>query len=216
VNEWKRFKANEIPGTMDLFPIFFDIFKPDWRILDLGCGPGRICERLINAGFHSIHGMDINADGLRLARTRSRAVLYAAGDASAAPYADASFDGVYMQAVLTTITDPDARRRTMEEIARILRRPGRLYMAVFGMTPEQPIYQARYQKGVEQGHPEGTFEVIDPESGQLLYLARHFTKPELVALLNEAGFGIMYYQAKEFTTRTGNRINGHVVVAGID
>ena len=216
MNEWKQFKVDDIPGTMELFPAFFDIFMPDWRILDLGCGTGRICERLLDAGFQNIHGMDINEDGLRLARTRCREAHYSVGDASVLPYADAGFDGVFMQAVLTTITNPDERARTMKEIARILRRPGRLYMAVFGMTPEQPAYQARYREGLKKGHPEGTFEVTDPKTGRLLYLARHFTKPELTALLSEAGFRIMHYQADVFTTRTGNRINGHVVVAGVD
>ena len=216
MNDWKKFKASDIPGTMDLFPVFFEIFRPDWRILDLGCGPGRLCERLIESGYGSIHGMDVNEDAVHLARSRNQAVPYAVGDASAPPYADSSFDGVFMQAVLTTITDLAARRRTMLEIARMLRRPGRLYMGVFGLTPEQPAYRARYREGLKKGHPEGTFEVKDPEPGRLLYLARHYTRDEIESLLEEAGFGIMHYQAEVFTTRTGNRINGHVVVAGID
>ena len=216
VNEWRRFKADNIPGTMDLFPVFFQVFKPDWRILDLGCGPGRLCKRLVKAGYRSIYGMDVNEDAVYLARSRSQAAPYAVGDASALPYADSSFDGVFMQAVLTTITDPSDRRQTLREIARILCRPGRLYMGVFGLTPEQPAYFARYQEGLKKGHPEGTFEVNDPETGRLLYLARHYTRDEIESLLEEAGFGMLHYQAEVFTTRTGNRINGHVVVASVD
>ncbi|WP_375397650.1 class I SAM-dependent methyltransferase [uncultured Sphingomonas sp.] len=55
------------------------------RILDIGCGTGRLTD------FAS-HGCDISAQSVRLASLRHPGKSFAVADATALPYPDASFD----------------------------------------------------------------------------------------------------------------------------
>jgi SAM-dependent methyltransferase len=95
----------------------------DGRCLDVGCGSGRYFEVLTTLGWH-VTGIDESADQLRIARPRadSHGVELVKGDATALPFADASFDAV---AAIMISTDVEPYERVVEEAARVLRRGGR-------------------------------------------------------------------------------------------
>jgi hypothetical protein len=59
---------------------------------------------------------------------------------------------------------------------------------------------------------EGSFLAYDEKTGEVAYVAHHFTEKELVLLLVENGFEIDFFKRDEFVTRTGNRVNGFVIV----
>ena len=215
---WRNYSYQRIPGTLELFPVFYDFFRPDFRILDLGCGSGRICLQLARQGYSQVMGLDVNHNGLTGARTAavsldpSHRPAFVVGEAQALPFKDGLFQGLFMQAVLTTITDLNKRRRTAAEAARVLRSNGLLYLAAFGQTWSSPLYRSRYEDGLAQGFESGTFSATNPQTGQLEYLARHFTREELGDLWHGAGFVTEYYKQEIFVTRTGNQINGHVLM----
>jgi ubiquinone/menaquinone biosynthesis C-methylase UbiE len=96
------------------------------RCLDLGCGTGLYAEVVQGAGRTAI-GVDISYDQLRLARTRE---AVAAGDASRLPFCDAAFDDV---ACIWVHSDLDDLPAVLAEVARVLRRGGRLLL--FGVHP---------------------------------------------------------------------------------
>ncbi|MFH1138821.1 MAG: class I SAM-dependent methyltransferase [Pseudomonadota bacterium] len=216
-NRWREYAAAEIPGSLDPFPVFFEYFKTDDLILDLGCGYGRICRDLSELGFRKLIGLDFNIQGLgrgRLEAPRANPPRYCAGNALSLPFRDAVFTGAIMQAFLTTLVDRADREKALDEIFRVLGPSGLMYAAVFGQTWENPIYRKRYEEGLAQGLEKGTFEAVDPRTGRFEYRARHFTREELETLFNRCGFYFLAHQTATFTTRTGNRINGHVIVAG--
>ena len=215
---WRNYSRQRIPGTLELFPVFYQFFQPDFRILDLGCGSGRICLNLADQGYSRVTGLDINQHGLAGARTEALglapnpAPFFVLGDAQAMPFPNSLFQGLIMQAVLTTIVDAEKRRLIAAEVARVLGSQGRLYLAAFGQTWTSPLYRARYEAGLAQGLPPGTFTAPNSQTGQPEYLARHFTKEELSDLWRGAGLVTEYYEQQVFVTRTGNQINGHVMV----
>ncbi|HEV8054219.1 MAG TPA: methyltransferase domain-containing protein, partial [Candidatus Limnocylindrales bacterium] len=64
------------------------------RCLDLACGTGVNLRRLTDADW-SVVGVDLSSDQLRRARERApEGVELIQGDATALPFADASFDAV--------------------------------------------------------------------------------------------------------------------------
>ncbi|MFC1731392.1 class I SAM-dependent methyltransferase [candidate division KSB1 bacterium] len=212
---WQKFEREKIPSSLNLFPIIFDYLKKNDQILDVGCGFGRICIDLYNKGYKEVYGIDINESGILYARKQiselSQDHLKVA-NATNIPFDDSQFDFVITHAFWTTVMSEE-REAVMKEISRVLKKDGFLYTAQFGQTWEDPLYKKRYEDGLAKGYKRGTFESLDKETGELRYLAYHYTKEEIEALTNVVNFKILYYSNEIFTTQSGNRINGHVLIA---
>jgi SAM-dependent methyltransferase len=91
------------------------------RILDFGCGPGRILRHLAPLAAHSeIHGVDIDADAIAWCAENIPFASFTVGPHEPPlPFADGQFDLVYNHSVFTHI---DERRQDLwlAELARIL------------------------------------------------------------------------------------------------
>jgi len=100
------------------------------RCLDLACGTGINLRRLTDAGW-TVTGVDLSADQLRLARKRAPSgVELLQADATALPFADASFDAIACSLLHTDVTDFAAVCR---EAARVLKPGG--HFAYVGIHP---------------------------------------------------------------------------------
>jgi ubiquinone/menaquinone biosynthesis C-methylase UbiE len=107
---------------------------PRARVLDIGCGTGRLAERLTTAdGVRSIVGCDFSAGMLanaaeRLAAPRAAGVAsLVRGDATRLPFADGAFDAAVSTEAFHWFPDQDAALR---ELRRVLRPGGRLLLAL--------------------------------------------------------------------------------------
>ncbi len=117
----------------------------DEDVLDVGCGTGTLASAAARAAPRvKVTGLD--ADASILARARRRAadagleIRFDEGSATALPYADASFDRVLCTLMFHHLPD-DGKRRTAEELARVLRPGGRLVVADPG-RPQDPLMRA--------------------------------------------------------------------------
>lgn len=93
---------------------------PGQRILDLGCGDGRLTAELAATGAEVV-ACDLSAEQAAAARARVPWVQVA--DATALPYPDRSFDGVLSNAALHWMP---AQEPVLSELARVLKPGGRL------------------------------------------------------------------------------------------
>jgi SAM-dependent methyltransferase len=98
---------------------------PGERILDLGCGDGQLTERIAAAGAQ-VTGID--ASPQMVAGARGRGIDATEGAAESLPFADASFDAVFSNAVLHWVRGQD---EMMAEVHRVLR-PGGRFVAEMG------------------------------------------------------------------------------------
>jgi arsenite methyltransferase len=101
------------------------------RVLDIGCGPGYLCESMGELVGHrgAVVGIDISTDLIALCNRRRPAawLSYAIGDATEIDQADGSFDVVACTQVAEYVPDPD---RVLAETYRVLRPGGRtIFMA---------------------------------------------------------------------------------------
>ncbi len=88
--------------------------SPGASLLDVGCGTGWLGLELRERGFR-VTGVDMSS--AMLARAQSRFTVVR-GDAMRLPFADRSFDGAYVTAVLDFVSDPVAVLAEARRVAR--------------------------------------------------------------------------------------------------
>ncbi len=96
------------------------------RVLDAGCGNGKMLVPLVRAGFNAM-GVDISRGAL-LAMADRRTVQ---GDVRNLPFKDDTFDGVVCYDVLQHLLDVE-RNAAVLEIRRVLAPGGLFFLQVFG------------------------------------------------------------------------------------
>lgn len=100
------------------------------QVLDLGCGTGRLLNRLA-AKFPQVWGtgLDFSAEMVRQARCQNRhrpRLIYLQGNAEQLPFADGQFDAVFSTISFLHYPQPE---RVFAEISRVLQADGRFYLA---------------------------------------------------------------------------------------
>ncbi len=110
--------------------------RPGDRVLDVGCGPGRLAlvfaERVGSSG--SVDGIDAAVEMINRASSQARkrgvAASFQVAFAQDLPFPDASFDAVACTLALHHVAEDD-QRTAVEEMYRVLRPTGRLLIAEF-------------------------------------------------------------------------------------
>jgi ubiquinone/menaquinone biosynthesis C-methylase UbiE len=98
------------------------------RVLDLGCGTGRLASRLARGDPDlRVVGCDFSRGMLAEAVARTRSVAWVQGDAGALPFRDGSFQAVVSTEAFHWFPDPD---RALGELRRVLAPGGRLLVAL--------------------------------------------------------------------------------------
>lgn len=97
------------------------------KILDLGCGNGRLYE-LLKEKSVDYYGIDNSEKLIEIAKIRYPEVKFLVADALNLPFPDSFFDKVFSIAVLHHIPSEELRLKFLEEIKRVLK-PGGLLVA---------------------------------------------------------------------------------------
>lgn len=158
-------------------------------ILDVGCGTGRLLERLAQAGARELAGTDLAPRMLDVARDRLResgvrVELRAADTETSLPWQSDTFDVVTMTGVFHHFTDPGA---ALGEVRRILRGDGRLLIVdPCFFTPLREIFNLLLRI-----HPrDGDYRFYSP-SLMMRLLTAHAWQIDRCERVNWWAFGIV-------------------------
>ncbi len=99
------------------------------NILDMGCGTGRLLERLATE-FADVRGtgLDLSSNMLRIARQSNShhpRLIYIEGNAESLPFGEGQFDAVFSTISFLHYLEP---QQVLSEVARVLSPGGRFYL----------------------------------------------------------------------------------------
>jgi ubiquinone/menaquinone biosynthesis C-methylase UbiE len=185
------YDAENAWGRDDDFFLALAAEMPGSRVLDLGCGTGRLTVALAAAG-HSVTGLDPAEAMLAAARAKANAekVVWIEGTAAAAP--TSAFDLVLMTSHVAQVFVDDAEwSETLRHVARALVPGGRL-----AFDSRDPAARAWEEWAGVTSVGEGTVsftstnELPDGSVLDVDSILRFQTEPELRASLAAAGFEV--------------------------
>lgn len=135
--------------------------EPNARVLDYGCGYGRLTGELHRRGFAAVEGVDLSPALITRARQQWPAVRFSVIDAPpTVPDPDESHDAVLLFAVLTCIPTDTGQRELLTELRRLLRPGALLYVSDMCLQPDARN-RARYEAYAEKYGVYGVFETGD-------------------------------------------------------
>jgi ubiquinone/menaquinone biosynthesis C-methylase UbiE len=148
--------------------------RPDARLLEVGCGSGRILASIHQReAALKLTGIDLSAEQIELARRSHPTIEFVCGNGEALPFPDASFDYVVFFDYLEHVERP---RQSLAEIQRVLKPGGQLHLVC--PAERQSIYGwsstifGRHFKNETAGH------------------IQQFSRRELEQLVEASGFRV--------------------------
>jgi SAM-dependent methyltransferase len=151
-----RFSEPLADRFVELVPV-----EPGDRVLDVGCGPGVLTQRLVDRlGADAVQGVDPSGSFLEAARERLPQVQFRLGDAEELDYPDDAFDAAFAQLVVHFMTDAV---RGLRQMARVTAPGGVVAACVWdhegGAGPLSTFWDAVHEvdpAAPDEGHLPGT------------------------------------------------------------
>ena len=137
------------------------------RVLDIGCGTGRMSDALVQRAHAKVWGVDASPEMLAVARKKVQGPAFKHANAEALPFKDGWFERAVLWLVLHLVDRPAA----LTEARRVLGPGGRLAVVSFDASHFDSYWLNRYLPSLEE---------VDR--------ARFPTRDELVAELRAGGF----------------------------
>jgi demethylmenaquinone methyltransferase/2-methoxy-6-polyprenyl-1,4-benzoquinol methylase len=180
--------------------------EPGDLVLDLAAGTGTSSEPFVERGA-TVVPCDFSLGMLQVGKRARPALAFTAGDATALPFADDTFDAVTISFGLRNIVDPLAGLR---EMLRVTRPGGRLVVCEFS-HPTNPAFRTAYLEYLMKALP-AIARTVSSSPDAYVYLAESIRAwPDqrgLAALVADAG-----WQAPEWRNLSGGIVALHRATA---
>jgi SAM-dependent methyltransferase len=173
--------------------------EPGELLLDIGSGFGRVLDYLEKKGFTHVFGLENN---FRFLEKSHFSVVCGKGEQ--APFKDESFGVIFSIGLLSYILEDSKRTQLLNEIYRILKSRGLLFLSCFLISSDE-YHQKKYREGQIESRTYGIFE---SDSGGIF---RHSRENELRELLDN--FRIVSWKPHPFTTMNKRPASGVIIEA---
>ena len=196
-----NFRAGETPGSLELAVKFINSLHSGDQVLEVGCGYGRMSISLRKKRNVSVTGVDINTHEISSAQKNSAysEVGFEAMDGTQLEYLGDQFDSVVMVGVLGGV-EREIREKLLSQAFRVVKPGGSLAVAEFKMNTSDPEKVEKYKADAKITGEWGSKIIRRRIKGidKILFVARHFTREELISMFEDAGFSSI--QSREHNT----------------
>lgn len=166
------------------------------RVLDFGCGYGRVCQELVNAGYRDVVGVDSSAEMIRRGHHLYPDLALEILGPSGLSYPANSFDAILLIAVLTCVPEDQGQLTLMAALKRLLRPGGLIYISDYLLQSDQRN-QLRYEQHVSEFGTYGVFRL--PEGA----VVRHHSRDWIESLTAD-------FEKLDLAEVDAVTMNGHV------
>jgi len=177
-------------------PLFQELVPRHSKILDLGCGYGRIVKELVDMGYPNVVGIDSSEKMIFEGLTHWPHLDLICSASEKLPITSGSLDVVILFAVLTSVPTNTGQELLINNIVQALKPGGAVYISDY-LLQENQRNQMRYEKYYEKYGCYGVFEL---EEGVVL---RHHSKEWIERLLKP--FEDIYFEIQEVKTMNGHK-----------
>ncbi|MEI8364868.1 MAG: class I SAM-dependent methyltransferase [Parachlamydiaceae bacterium] len=166
------------------------------KIIEYGCGYGRLMQILKSNGYHDLIGFDFAENMIARGKTTYPLLdLRLLQESGSIPCADNSIDAVIMSTVLCCMVDTFEQKKVIAEITRILKETGTLYLSDF-LICDDLRYSPKYEEGFKKF---GTWGVYTTNENLIV---QHLTTKAIMELLSD--FDIQWFEQFDFKTMNQN------------
>ncbi len=160
--------------------------KNNERVLDLGCGNGRLFELFKDKKIKYV-GVDFSEKFIKKAREKYGNHFQVA-DIFSLPFSDNYFDSVWTIAVFHHIPSQELRLKALKEISRVSKKNGRIIVTCWY------LFKFPFRKDI----------LLSPKKLKIQRYYHAFTKRELKKLFEKTGFKI---EELKYLKRGGKKTN---------
>lgn len=186
---------------------FINYVKAEDKILDLGCGNGRLVD-LFKEIDVLYTGADTSKELLKIAQSKYPKRGFVLTDPLKLPFDSNSFDLVFNLAVLHHLPSIETRLKYLKEIRRVLKKEGKLILSVWNLEPKYSKIKLLAERIKNPRFDFGDLLIPFKDKDQIIsnrYL-HCFGKEELKKLILKSKFEIIDSYTKQRNKENENLI----------
>lgn len=172
--------------THPLDAVLLERYVPrDARILDYGCGYGRLTAQLVELGYRDVHGVDPSRALIERGRREHPELPLDLVEELPLPFADGSFDAALLFVILGVVPADADQEAIVAELARLVRPSGILYLSDVPLQSDG--HHVRRYDEAAAARPDRPYGVFTTPDGGLF---RHHRPEAMRKLLRTNGFTV--------------------------
>lgn len=191
--------------------VFANYVKEADRVLDLGCGNGRLLQLFEGKDIDYV-GTDNSEKLIEIAKKKYPNRDFQVVDALDLPFCDNSFDIIYSIAVLHHIPSEELRLQFLKEAKRVLRPGGHLILTVWKFHKKRElflIFKFNILKLIGLSKMD-FYDFLEPWGKKLKRYYHRFSEKELIELAKRTGIQVI--ETNVIKNDKGNRQNIYLIL----
>ena len=181
-------------------PLYLEKLSPflnsESKIIEYGCGYGRLMQILKKRGYHHLTGFDFAPSMIERGKhIHPDLDVHLLKESGKIPFENESVDAVIMSTVLCSMVNEMERAALLKEIWRVLKEKGIIYISDF-LICEDAKYKEKYSEGFQKFGKWGFYTTTE---NLVVY---HMTSQSVLELLKE--FDIQWFEQFDFKTMNNN------------